>query len=458
MYYLEKFNEKFLFGFFTRGHARTLRAKKNIAASFIIKGLNIAVGLALVPLAINYLSPTKYGLWITISSIIGWFGFFDIGFGHGLRNRFAEALATGKHELAKIYVSTTYAILSLIIITVLFVFYIINPFLNWNIILNAGTEVVLGSELSLLAFVVFTFFCLRFIFKLISTILIADQKPAKASFFDLLGKIIALLVIYVLTKTTEGSLIYLGVAISTSPVLVLLISSVWFYNGRYKAYKPSVKCIDLTKAPDIINLGFKFFIIQIAAILLYKTNTIIIAQLFGPEQVTQYHIAFKYFTVLMMGFSIIKTPFWSAFTEAWTKKEIVWIKNIMTKLMLAWFLFMVCGTVMLIFSKWIFLIWIGDKVYIPYSISALVGVWVLLNAWNGIFSTFLNGVGKVKLQMYLGVTAAFVNVPLAIYFGKNIGIEGVLIANLLVISIGVWLYPLQYQKIISGTAKGIFNR
>lgn len=151
--------------FFSKGHKRTIQAKKNIIASFIIKGLNIAIGLALVPLTIHYLNPTKYGIWITLSSIIGWFGFFDIGLGHGLRNRFAEALATGKYELARTYVSTTYAILSLIIGCVLFIFYLINPFLNWGKILNVSNELALHSELSVLALVVFTFFCLRFVFQ-----------------------------------------------------------------------------------------------------------------------------------------------------------------------------------------------------------------------------------------------------------------------------------------------------
>ena len=69
-----------LFGL-DRGHEATIKAKKNIAAAFFIKGLNIAIGLMLVPLTINYLNPTKYGIWITLSSIIGWFSFFDIGLG-----------------------------------------------------------------------------------------------------------------------------------------------------------------------------------------------------------------------------------------------------------------------------------------------------------------------------------------------------------------------------------------
>src|SRR5665647_2891168 len=87
--------------FFTKGHERSIKAKKNILASFVIKGLSIAISLVLVPLTINYINPSRYGIWLTLSSIIAWFSFFDIGFGNGLRNKFAEALAEGQEELAR---------------------------------------------------------------------------------------------------------------------------------------------------------------------------------------------------------------------------------------------------------------------------------------------------------------------------------------------------------------------
>lgn len=443
---------------FSQDHERSIRAKKNILASSVIKGLSIVIGLILVPLTINYLNPTKYGIWITLISIIGWFGFFDIGLGHGLRNRFAEALATGKNELARVYVSTTYAILSLIISGVLVLFYAINQFLNWNLILNVEVGISLQTELSLLAVVVFTFFCLSFVFKLITTILTADQQPAKASFFDLLGKIIALLLIFILTKTTNGSLLYLGIVMSSAPVLVLLLSSIWFFNGKYSAYSPSFKFVDFSKAKDLLSLGVKFFVIQIAAALLYHTNNIIIAQLFGPAEVTPYNVAFKYFSVLMMGFSIVITPFWSAFTEAWAKKEISWIKKSMHKLFQFWGLLVIIGIIMLVFSSWIYRVWIGDKVTISYTMSALVATWVLLIAWNGIYSQFLNGLGKIKLQLYLGISSALLNVPLAIFLGLRMGIEGVLIANVILGIICAWIYPVQYKKLINNTAKGIWNK
>src|SRR5690554_6421161 len=155
-----------------QGHSRSVKAKKNILASFLIRGASIAISLVLVPLTINYINPTSYGIWLTLSSMVGWFSFFDIGFGHGLRNKFAECVAKGEYKLAREYVSTTYAILTLIIGGVLVLFFGINPFLEWSSILNTPSEMT--DELRTLALIVFTFFCLQFVLKLITTVLTAN--------------------------------------------------------------------------------------------------------------------------------------------------------------------------------------------------------------------------------------------------------------------------------------------
>ncbi len=442
---------------YLKGNQRSVKVKKNILASFFIRITNIGIGLAIVPLTINYLSPIKYGVWITLSSIIGWFGFFDIGLGHGLRNHFTKSIAKKDYKLARVYVSTTYAILTFIILIVLILFFLVNPFLNWNKILNVNDPSIY-NELRILATVVFTFFCIRFIFKLMTTILIADQRPAKASLFDLYGRILSLVFILLLIRFTKGSLIFLGIIMSVSPVVVLIIVSICYFKGRYKKFRPSIKYIDLTKSHDLFSLGIKFFIIQIASVLLYQTNNIIISQLLSPAEVTLYNIAFKYFNILIMGFAIVVMPFWSAITEAYTINDIKWIKNIIKKLNLLWGGICLLGAMMLFISQWVYKIWIGKDIHISNSISLMVLIWVLINTWTAIYSNFLNGVGKIKLQFYFSISSALLNVPLAILFGRKYGIEGILLANNLVIIIGAFIYPLQYNKIVNNMASGIWGK
>lgn len=76
--------------------------------------MSIIIKVISVPITLAYINVSQYGIWITMSSLIVWLGFFDIGLTQGLRNKFAEALAKGDDDLAQIYVSTTYAILFII--------------------------------------------------------------------------------------------------------------------------------------------------------------------------------------------------------------------------------------------------------------------------------------------------------------------------------------------------------
>lgn len=192
-----------LSGILNSGSHRSVKARKNIMLSFGIKGVSILIGFIYVPLLINYLGTFEYGIWITLGSIVGWINYFDIGLGNGLRNRFAEAIARGERKLAGVYVSTTYAALSMIFGIFFVVFLVVNPFLNWSVILNGPQE--LRSELSLLVLLTVGFFLLRFIFRLISIIIMADQRPALSNTFDPLSNVVALGAILVLMKTTPPS-------------------------------------------------------------------------------------------------------------------------------------------------------------------------------------------------------------------------------------------------------------
>jgi len=446
---------QYVLNFFIKGHPRSLKAKKNIVASFVIKGFSISISLVLVPLTINYINPSRYGIWLTLSSIVGWLSFFDIGFGFGLRNKFAEALAENKEELAKIYVSTTYAILSIIIGIVLVAFFIVNPFLNWTKILNTTPE--LAGELSILALIVFVFFCLRFIFQLLSTVLAANQEPAKGSFIELMGSMASLFLIFILTKTTSGSLIYLGAILSFTPVFVLIVSSIWFYRNDYKKFAPSFKLIKFKYAKDLMSLGLKFFIIQIAALVLFNTDNIIIIQLFGSKYVTTYNVSFKLFSILVMVFNIIATPLWSAFTEAYTKNDLDWIKATIKTLEKIWLFLILFTIILLLISPYLFKLWLGDKVQVPFVLSMAMSSYVIVSIWQTIHVFFLNGIGKVKLQLYLVIFSSLINIPMAIFLGRKFGLVGITITSTILFAIMGIVFSIQTRKILNNTATKIWN-
>ena len=230
-----------------------------------LKGGSILIGLLLVPMTIDYVDSENYGIWLTLSSMVSWMSFFNIGLNNGLKNKLAEALAVGDYELGKKYVSTTYAILSMVFLPLMFLLLFIIPLVDWFAILNLSESI--GNSLLASISILIVYFCLNFILSTINVIFQADQNPAGSSGRDLIQQFLSLLIIWVLTLTTKGNLITLCIALCASPLLVLALFNVTLFVGKYKYIAPSLRSVDFKVAPSLLNLGVKFFIIQIYVII-----------------------------------------------------------------------------------------------------------------------------------------------------------------------------------------------
>jgi len=436
--------------------SRTISA--NILYSFIIKGISIASGFLMVPLTLGYLGTSDFGIWLTLSSVIAWFGFFDIGLGNGLRNKFTEAISRNEHALARSYVSTTYAGLTIAMALVFLLILTLSAFIDWNSLLRVEE----GSNYNLnhLAVYITALFAVRMVLKLISVVLTADHRPAIAGIFDPLSNIISLVVVYILTVYTTGSLVNFVLVVTAAPVFILLIANLSFFRGEYKKYAPSFSLIEMKYFKTLTGLGVKFFIIQLSVLVIFSTDNFIITRLSGPADVTVYNVAYKYFSIVTMVFTIIMTPMWSAYTKAYTLNDVRWVKSSTVKLIKFWLLIVLALALMVSVSNWFYNVWVGDKLKVPILLSTLMAVFVAISTWNNIFVYFINGTGKITFQLYSSVFAAAANIPLSIYLSRDLqmGPAGVILGTCLCLFPGVILGPLQYNKILNKTDKGIWSK
>ena len=202
---------------------RTAIIKRNILGSGLLRVVNIAISLIVVPLTLNYLTVIGYGIWLTVSSIIGWLSYFDLGFAHGFRNKFAESLASGDKILARKYVTTTYISLLVLFSCILVICLIANCFVNWSSLLNI--DVSYSFELKKVFSILVVTFCVNIVSNVFIMMLNADQKIALASLVQTSGQFIALIGIIILISVSSGSLTLLALVYSGLPVLVTIIYS-----------------------------------------------------------------------------------------------------------------------------------------------------------------------------------------------------------------------------------------
>jgi O-antigen/teichoic acid export membrane protein len=452
--YFRKFKSLFRF----KDDSRSLKTKKNIILLIILNGFNFISVLLLVPLTLDYLGAEQYGIWLTLSSILLWLSYLDFGIGNGLRNKLAVALANNEIEKARIYISTAYAVFTFGIAAAYVLFVGLYEFIDWISILNAPEY--LAPQINKLIFYVITFFVIQFVLKLIISINNADQRPALNGLLSAVSNLLILGFIYFIDKTTEGSIVLVGAGSTLIPAVIFLAASFILFSTLHKNISPSFKFIDLKYSKELIGLGVKFFIMQAAGLIVFTTDNLIITHIFGPEEVTIYNIAYKYFYLFPLVFNVFLTPLWSAYTEAYAKQDIQWIKNAVKKITLIWIILSILAIVMLLLSDFIYMIWVGDEVSIPIHLSISMAIFIIIFNWTNIFTYFLNGVGKIDLQFYNAIFIAVINIPLSILLADNLELKstGVIIATVISISIGAVLSPIQFKKIISGKAKGIWAK
>ena len=439
-----------------QGDKRTVKAKKNIVASILIKGIDSLVYLLLVPVTLGYLNPYEYGIWLTLNSILMWINSFDIGLGNGLRNKLTEAIANNEIELGKSYVSTAFIMLSLIMSGVILIGSLFYPIINWYDILSTSPEQV--PHLSQIVYFAFVIFCLNFIFKIIGNIYLAMQLPAINNLMVMSGHMLSLAIIYILTITTSGSLMYVAIVYSTSPLLIYLIAYPITFKKLYSFLAPSFRDFNTRYLKDLFNIGVQFFFLQLSGILLFAFANLLISHMFGPENVTPYNIAYRYFSLVPMAMNLVLAPMWSATTDAYTKGDIKWIKSSMKAIQRILIVATIGLSIMILISNYVYKIWVGDEVHISLSLSCLIGVYVGILIWSLSYSNFLNGLGKLRLQTINTVIVAICFLPICLVLGKNMGIIGVILGMCILNLSGLILNKIQFEKIISGKAKGIWSK
>ena len=442
--------------FYKSDNYRSQIIKRNVIAGFGIKGISIIATLLLVPLTINYISSELYGIWLTLSSIIQWISFFDIGFGNGLKNKLAESISKNDYKCGRIYVSSTYAIMILIFLFIGIVSYFVADYVNWSSLLKVAQSynpiLIKTSQILLVAL------CLQMILKLIQSVIQAFQLNAIASLLDALGNVLSLIFIYSLTLTMAPNLSMIAIVFSLSPILVLLCTSLYLYSGKFRKVSPNIKLVNFCVAKDVFKLGGIFFLLQVATIVLYQMVNIIISRICGPEQVTNYNVSYKYLSILLMVITIIMTPMWTAFTDAYVKLDFQWMSKVYSKLVRFFYMATICMIFMVAMSPVVYKYWVGENVTISIFTSILVGLYVLVLIWGHIHSYLLNGIGKIRLQLYIAVFSMVCFLPVAFFLGKVWSMNGILTAMILINIPSCVFNAVQMNLLLSNRANGIWNK
>jgi O-antigen/teichoic acid export membrane protein len=411
-----------------RVQGRDVRIVRGIFSGLAGRGVATLVSFISVPLTVRYLGPERYGAWVTISTVIAWVALADFGLSNSLTNAVSEGYAKNSQDLAQSYVSAAFWSLTGIATVLALIFFCIWPSVPWDRVFNVQTAQA-RKEVGPAVAIAFGIFVMNFPASIVTKIYGAYQEVAKGNAWSAAGNLLGLAALITVTQL-KGGLVSLVIAVSGALWLVNVASAVWLFAWSKPWLRPRPDRVTFPAMRKLTSLGGMFFAIQIAALVLFQTDNLIIAHYLGAAAVTPYSVTWRLFTYTAL-FQIVASPsYWPAYAEAFSRGDRAWVRHrFRTNLRISIGSTLALALPLVFFGQWIIRKWAGSVAVPPASLLLWMGIWSLIYSAMNSQSCVLASSGRVKIQVIYSIAASVVNLILSIVLVQRLGLVGVIMGT-----------------------------
>ncbi len=383
----------------------------------------VAVGFAVVPLYLKFLSPAEYGLWLSISAMVALIGVFDIATDQYLTTAAADSEmfeSKGMSErLFLVLLVKCVTVLGLLIIG-LIVFSQLGSLIEFAPHLQTSGQAAFGLALVSL--------CVVTVCNSIPTILLARRHFVVVNAASAVTAIIASL----------GALCFLelGLGLSSLPVSIV-IAGLLQYKYLFSMLKRHYPNLTITARPvkidllmDLLKYSLSFHFVR-CVYGIFRTQYILVAvgAFLGPSAVASLSVTNRLPSTMSANSMKLAIPFFPSLAELFAKGEVSAAREIffgINKVLVRIALFAV---IVLYFANREFVsLWVGEHLFGGESVTAWLLLYVLLYIPMGAFGIIVYSskrFGKWPLWLLVEMLATVV---LSFYFARGFGLAGVVAA------------------------------
>ena len=436
---------------------KTLRLTSNhLVMSGFYKGLS---GLSLfvsIPFLIRYLGHADYGVWVLVFTLFQWVLVMDFGIQSSLKTKIPLLLQEKGVDFVKSYIKTTYKLSAYIAFGIFVLFAVFMFFYD----LRSGLNITFHDKyfVYVLFLINVFFFCINSVAGIHKSLYVAflkgkyTEESLAVNQFGFL--ILICLTIFLFPDIyVENKLLLISFINGFFCLIVNLAYTVRFFKMENLNLRTSVKT-PRTYINEILNLGYKFMVIQLGMMLFFTIDNYIISNNFGPKEVVPYDTVNKIFQLPVMVIFAALAPLWSMFAKDYALGNFTeLLKNFrkFNRYFIAIFFLII---VLILICPFIISIWIQGSLEIPDNLILYVGIITLMRIFAAFYSYFLNGIGKLNKYIFLIIISVLLKIPLTYYLiYHQFGINSVVISTLILMLSWIIFIPLESYIIVKKLRK-----
>lgn len=412
----------------------------------IFRNIELAVLLAvtffMTPFIVHTLGDRLYGFWSLIGVFLGYYGLLDFGLSSATSRYISRHIGANDNDGINAVTSTALTLFSGIAVVAMFLTGIIVIFCP--LVINTPSEISLFRKIITLMGLLTA---INFPMRVYTGILTSYIRYDQLTIISISRAILTNAAIYYFLSNNYG-LMALAIINFTAGILQNIITYL-----ICKRLFPSIKTVLLRfnwqHATDMFSHSWKTFLCQIAELLRFKVDSIIVAGYIGLNVVTHYSIGVRLidgFSGLVMSTMGMMTPVFSQYEGSGDKEAIkqVLLKSTIFGTMLCTFI----GLSLIFYGKPFIARWMGPGFEDAYYVMVILCTSSTLTLISSPGIQLLYGLSKHATFAGIVVTEGIINVLLSILLVKSYGIYGVALGTAIeAIVFKIFILPIYICKV-----------
>ncbi len=423
-----------------RSSERNHRVFASAVAALALRASSFVLVLVTVPLTLGYLGPTRFGLWMTLASVVALLGSTDLGIGNGVLNNVAHAFGQGDGAAARRYLASGLVAMAALGAAFGALFVVAYPIIPWAKLYNVAGDPTAVSEAGPATAAFVATFLVGLPLGLVGQVRSAFQEGFVQSAFAGLGNLTTL-VLLVLAIGAQASLPVLVLAMTAGPIMAAIANLVVLLRIQRPWLVPRRSDVTIEALRSVVGLGLSFMAVQIAYAVAFSSDRLVVAQVVGPVAVADYSVVYRLFS-LPAGLAVIALlPLWPAYREAISRSDIRWVRRTLWRSLLVIIVATVpLAVVLSVVGPALVSLWTQGGLTPAYGLYPALGAFTVVFAVATVFWMLLNAAQAMLFQVTTMVLMATLNIAASIFLASRIGVAGVALGSVLGL-VGVLLVP-----------------
>jgi O-antigen/teichoic acid export membrane protein len=412
-----------------RASERHRRVTLSAMASALAKLISFGTALITVPLTLHYLGAERYGLWMTISSLVVILAFADFGIGNGVLNAVAKAHGADDAHAVRVCVSSGYFILSGVALALLALLAVSYALVPWPALFNVQNDVA-RREVGPAVAVFVACFALAVPLGIVQRVQMGLQRSFLASLWQCVASVLGLVGVIVAIHQQAG-LPWLVLAFFGAPLIAGALNTLVFFGRSNRELAPRRGLVSSLAAVDLLRSGALFFVLQLVVGIAYASDSFVITHVLGPAAVADYAVPERLFSLVTMALGLFLAPLWPAYGEAIARGDTAWVRRtLLRSTTTAVLVSAVCCCALVLLGPTLIKLWVGSAIQAPLGLLLGLALWKVIEAGGTALAVFLNGAHVVRSQVILASLTAGSALALKVLLVGRLGVSGAVWATI----------------------------